>query len=74
MWSARVWSISAFLMILSVVSLRAQIPPIPELQRLHDVLNLRLDQDASWQTYARSTEINPQDMARQRDAAQRMVG
>jgi protein CpxP len=46
----------------------------PELQRLHDALNLRPDQDGAWQDYMRSTAVDPQESMRRRDAAEQMAG
>ena len=44
----------------------------PELQQLHDALNLRPDQEASWESYARTLSADPQEEARRRDFAERM--
>jgi len=52
--------ISGLAVFLFVTGAHAQMPPSPELQRLHDVLNLRPDQDASWQDYVHSTAVDPQ--------------
>lgn len=46
----------------------------PELQRLHNVLNLRPDQDTAWEDYMRSTAVDPQEAMRRRDASERMAG
>jgi len=63
--------LSAFLF--AAPSLAQSSGPSPELQRLHDALNLRPDQDAAWQDYARSTAVDPQESMRRRDASERMA-
>jgi periplasmic protein CpxP/Spy len=73
MKTARLLGICAFSVFLSTVGVHAQPPFSPQLQRLHDGLNLRPDQDATWQDYVRSTAVNPQEMAQRRDASQRMA-
>ncbi len=74
MKTARLLSISALSVFLFTASAQAQMPPQnPQLQQLHDALHLTPDQDASWQTYVRSTAIDPAEMAARRDAAQRMA-
>jgi hypothetical protein len=74
--SARLLSISALSVFLFAAGAQAQTPPpSPQLQQLHDALNLRPDQDAAWRDYLRSTAIDPQEMAQRRDASpQRMAG
>ncbi|HKD48727.1 MAG TPA: Spy/CpxP family protein refolding chaperone [Rhizomicrobium sp.] len=71
--TARLLSISGFLVFLLGAGVAAQTPFSPQLQRLHDVLNLRVDQDGGWQTYVRSTAADPEEAARRRDASQRMA-
>jgi periplasmic protein CpxP/Spy len=72
MTKARFLSVSALSVFLATAA-HAQMPPqSPQLQQLHDALNLRPDQDADWQAYSRSTAVNPQEMAQRRSAAQRM--
>lgn len=73
MKTAQLLSISVLSMFLFAAPSHAQTPPSPQLQQLHDALNLRPDQDANWRDYARSTAVNPQQMAQRRDAAQRMA-
>lgn len=74
MKTAQILSISALSVFLFAVGARGQTPPpSPQLQHLHDVLNLRPDQDASWQDYVRSTTVDPQEMERRRAAAQKMA-
>jgi hypothetical protein len=71
--TARLLSISAFSVFLFAAGAQAQTPPpSPQLQQLHDALNLRPDQDAAWRDYVRSTVVDPQEMAQRRDAGQRM--
>lgn len=74
MRAPRLLGISGLSVFLFAASTYAQIPPSPELQRLHDVLNLRPDQDGSWQDYVRSTVVDPQEAASRRDASERMAG
>ena len=71
--SARLLSISALSVFLFAVVAHAQ-SASPQLQQLHDALNLRPDQDAAWRDYVRSTLIDPQEASQRRDAAQRMAG
>ncbi len=72
---ARVLGISALSVFLFAAVAHAQTPPPnPQLQQLHDALNLRPDQDAAWQDYVRSTAVDPQEMAQRREGAQRMAG
>jgi protein CpxP len=71
---ARLTSISAFSVFLFAAGAQAQTPPpSPQLQQLHDALNLRPDQDAAWRDYVRSTAVDPQETAQRRDGAQRMA-
>jgi protein CpxP len=78
--TARLLSISALSAFLFGAMAHAQMPapqtppPSPQLQQLHDALNLRPDQDAAWRDYLRSTAVNPQEMAQRRDGSQRMAG
>jgi periplasmic protein CpxP/Spy len=73
--TARLLSISALSAFLFAAVAHAQTPPpSPQLQQLHDALNLRPDQDAAWRDYVRSTAVNPQEMAQRRDGSQRMAG
>ena len=62
----RVLGISALSVFLFAAAAHAQTPPSPQLQQLHDALNLRPDQDAAWRDYVRSTAVNPQEMAQRR--------
>jgi hypothetical protein len=71
--TARLLSISALSVFLFAAVAHAQTAS-PQLQRLHDALNLRPDQDAAWRDYVRSTAVNPQEMAQRRDSSQRMAG
>jgi len=74
MKTARLISISAFSVFLFAAGAQAQTPPpSPQLQQLHDALNLRPDQDAAWRDYVRSTAVDPQETAQRRDGAQRMA-
>jgi hypothetical protein len=72
--TARLLSISALSVFLFAAVAHAQTPPSPQLQQLHDALNLRPDQDAAWRDYVRSTAVNPQEMAQRREGSQRMAG
>ena len=72
--TARFAAISAFSVFLFAAGAQAQTPASPQLRQLHDALNLRADQDAGWQDYARSTAIDPQEMTARRQAAERMAG
>lgn len=73
MMTARFLSVSFLSMFLFAAGAQAQMPPPnPQLQQLHDALNLRPDQDAAWSDYLRSTSADPSEMAQRRDAAQRM--
>ena len=80
MSTARLLSISALSVFLFAAVAHAQMPapptppPSPQLQQLHDALNLRPDQDGAWRDYVRSTAVNPQEMAQRRDGSQRMAG
>ncbi len=74
MKAAQLLGISGLSVFLLATGVHAQMPPSPELQRLHDVLNLRPDQDASWQDYVHSTAVDPQEAARRRDVSERMAG
>lgn len=74
MKTARLLSIPVLSMFLFAAPSHAQTPPSAELQRLHDVLNLRPDQDANWRDYARSTAVDPAEMSRRREASERMAG
>jgi hypothetical protein len=75
MLTARLLSIFVLSAFLSAEPSFAQSPnSSPELQRLHNVLNLRLDQDRAWQDYVRSTAVDPQEAIRRRDASERMAG
>jgi periplasmic protein CpxP/Spy len=71
--TARLLSISALSVFLFAAVAHAQTAS-PQLQQLHDALNLRPDQDAAWRDYVRSTAVNPQEMAQRRDSSQRMAG
>ena len=71
--TARLLSISALSVFLFAAAAHAQTAS-PQLQQLHDALNLRPDQDAAWRDYVRSTAVNPQEMAQRRDGSQRMAG
>jgi len=73
MKTARLLSISGLSVLLLGSGIAAQTPFSPQLQRLHDVLSLRADQDGSWQTYVRSTAADPGEAARRRDASERMA-
>ena len=75
MKTAQFLGVSALSLFLSAAGAHAQMPPAnPQLQQLHDALNLRPDQDAAWRDYLRSTAIDPQEMAQRQGAAQRMAG
>ena len=71
--TARLLSISALSVFLFAAVAHAQTAN-PQLQQLHDALNLRPDQDTAWRDYVRSTLVDPQEAARRRDAGQRMAG
>ncbi len=73
MKTARLLGVSAFSVFVLTAGALAQSPPSPQLQRLHDVLNLRADQDAGWQTYVRSTAADPEEAMRRRDASEKMA-
>ncbi|MGH6827713.1 MAG: Spy/CpxP family protein refolding chaperone [Rhizomicrobium sp.] len=66
---SRLFGVSGAFLLLLTAFVHAQ---SPEMQQLHDALNLRPDQEASWQTYARSLAIDPQEAARRRDFDERM--
>jgi protein CpxP len=53
------------------VPLQAQ---TPQLQKLHNDLNLAQQQETAWQTFKAATMIDPQEVARRRSAAQMMPG
>ena len=72
--TARLLSFSVLSMFLFAAGAHAQTPASRQLQQLHDVLNLRPDQDANWQDYVRSTAVDPQELAQRREASQRMAG
>ena len=74
MSTARLLGISSLSVFLFAAGVHAQMPPSLELQRLHDVLNLRPDQDPTWQDYVRSTAVDPQEAARRRETSERMPG
>jgi len=44
----------------------------PQLQKLHNDLNLTPQQEITWQTFEAATMIDPQEAARRRSAAQTM--
>ena len=44
------------------------------LQRLHNDLQLSPSQDGAWNAFEQSYQMDAQDMARQRDASDRMAG
>jgi protein CpxP len=44
----------------------------PQLQKLHNDLNLTPQQETAWQTFEAATMIDPQEAARRRSAAQMM--
>ncbi len=73
MRAARLLGISGLSVFLFAAGAHAQMPPSPELERLHDMLNLSPDQDGSWQDYVHSTAVDPQETARRRDASERMA-
>lgn len=74
MKTTSILGVSLFSLFLLGAGAHAQMPPPnPQLQQLHDALNLRPDQDANWQAYVRSTAVDPQEMERRRDASQRMA-
>ena len=74
MKAARLLGIFGLSIFLLAARAHAQMSPSPELQRLHDLLNLRPDQDVSWQEYVDSTAVDPQESMRRRDASERMAG
>jgi periplasmic protein CpxP/Spy len=66
---SRLLSICGLSVFLLTVTASAQ---SPELQQLHDALHLRADQEAGWDSYARTLTMDPQEAARRRDFAERM--
>jgi LTXXQ motif family protein len=75
MTAGRLLSISILSALLFAAPTLAQTSGVrPELQRLHDVLNLRPDQDTAWEDYTRSTAVDPEEAMRRRDASERMAG
>jgi len=55
----------------AVISLPVQAQS-PQLQKLHNDLNLTPGQETAWQTFEAATMIDPQEAARRRSAAQMM--
>lgn len=66
---SRLFTISGIFLFLLTAAVSAQ---NAQLQQLHDALNLRSDQEASWESYARTLAMDPQEAARRRDFAERM--
>ncbi|HZQ39302.1 MAG TPA: hypothetical protein VFA87_00865, partial [Rhizomicrobium sp.] len=69
MYVARLLGMSALSIFLLGARAQAQTVSSPQLRQLHDALNLRADQDASWQDYARSTAIEPEELTARREAS-----
>jgi protein CpxP len=46
----------------------------PFLQRLHNDLQLSTSQEGAWNTFQQSYQMDPQEMARQRDASDKLPG
>jgi hypothetical protein len=62
-----------FLALLAASPVTAQPGQATWLDRLHDALRLRPDQDQAWARFQQASAMDPQDDSRQRDAYERMA-
>lgn len=73
MKTKRVLTIASVLTLLwAGASLAQPDPDSAFLNRLHGDLQLNPSQESAWQAFQQSYRVDPQDMARERDAEQRM--